>query len=164
MWVKREDERRRRHARQSRQLRQQARLAIRVLESKWLRELTVEEGTVHAELDGGGEIRTLMKIGEDGVYPPAAFMDEAAKHCRASSGLRSAAIVKWSHKTFRTLVMMRAVTDLVWPARQSIDMQQVGLLRDAVMEVFPWAFNVVFEDDYEWPERGQTQTVASKRE
>ena len=56
------------------------------------------------------------------------------------------------------------MTDLVWPARQSIDMQQVELLRDAVMEVFPWAFNVVFEDDYEWPERGQTQTVASKRD
>ena len=58
----------------------------------------------------------------------------------------------------------RAVMDLVWPARQSIDMQQVELLRGAVMEVFPWAFNVVFEDDYEWPERGQTQTVASKRD
>ena len=26
-----------------------ARLAVRVWESKWLRELTVEEGTVHAE-------------------------------------------------------------------------------------------------------------------
>ena len=140
-----------------------ARLAVRVWESKWLRELTVEEGTVHAELDGD-EIRTLMKIDEDAVYPPAAFMDEAAKHCRASSGLRSAAIAKWSHKAFHTLVMVRAVTDLVWPARQSIDMQQVELLRDAVMEVFPWAFNVVFEDDYEWPERGQTQTAASKRD
>ena len=32
------------------------------------------------------------------------------------------------------------------------------------MEVFPWAFNVVFKDDYEWPERGQTQAVASKRD
>ena len=32
------------------------------------------------------------------------------------------------------------------------------------MEVFPWAFNVVFEDDYDWPERGQTQTLASKRD
>ena len=50
-----------------------------------------------------------MKIGEDEVYPPAAFMDEAAKHCRASSGMRSAAIVKWSHKTFHTLVMVRAI-------------------------------------------------------
>ena len=29
-----------------------ARLAVRVWESKWLRELTVEEGAVHAELDG----------------------------------------------------------------------------------------------------------------
>ena len=44
------------------------RLAVRVWESKWLRGLTVEEGTVHAELDGD-EIRTLMKIGEDEVYP-----------------------------------------------------------------------------------------------
>ena len=61
-----------------------ARLAVRVWESKWLRELTVEEGTVHAELRGG-EIRTLINIGEDEVYPPAAFMDEAAKYCRASS-------------------------------------------------------------------------------
>ena len=51
-----------------------ARLAVRVWESAWLRELTAEEGTVHAELDGD-EIRTLMKIGEDEVYPPAAFMD-----------------------------------------------------------------------------------------
>ena len=64
-------------------------------------------------------------------------MDEAAKHCRASSGLRNAAIVKWSHETFGTLVMVRAVTELVWPARQSIDMQQVEHLRDAVPEVFP---------------------------
>ena len=100
----------------------------------------MEEGTVHAEL-GGGEIRTLMKIGEDEVYPPAAFMDEAAKYCRASSGLRGAAIVKWPHKAFSTLVLTRAVTELVWPARQSIDMQQMELLRDATMEVFPWAFN-----------------------
>ena len=50
-----------------------------------------------------------MKIGEDGVYPQAAFMDEAAKHCRASSGMRRAAIVKWSHKMFHTLVMVRAI-------------------------------------------------------
>ena len=130
---------------------------------KWLRELTVEEGTVHAELDGG-EIRTLMKVGDDEVYPPAAFMDEAVKHFLASSGLRNAAIVKWSHKAFGTLVMVRAVTELVWPARQSLDMQQVEHLRDVVLEVFPWAFNVVFEDDYEWPESGQTQTAASKRD
>ena len=138
-----------------------ARLALRVWESKWLRELMAEEGTVHAEL------RTLMKIGEDEVYPPAAYMDEAIKHCRASSGMRSAAIVKWTHKTPNTLVMVmvRAVTDLVWPARHSlVDMHQVEQLRAAVLEVFPWAFNVVFEDDYEWPESGQTQTVASKRD
>ena len=38
-----------------------ARMAVRAWESKWLRELTVEEGTTHAELDGD-EIRTLMKI------------------------------------------------------------------------------------------------------
>ena len=142
-----------------------ARLAVRVWESKWLRELKVEEGTVHAELDGD-EIRTFMKIGEDEVYPPAAFVDEAVKHCRASSGMRSAAIVKWTHKTPSTLVMVmvRAVTDLVWPARHSlVDMHQVEQLRAAVLEVFPWAFNVVFEDDYEWPESGQTKTVASKR-
>ena len=76
------------------------RLAVRVVwEPKWLRELTVEKGTVHTELDGD-EIRTLMKIGEDEVYPPAAYVDAAVKHCRASSGIRSAAIVKWSHKTF----------------------------------------------------------------
>ena len=47
--------------------------------------------------------------------------------------MRSAAIAKWPHKTFRTLVMVRAVADLVWPARQSTGMQQVELLRDAVM-------------------------------
>ena len=139
-----------------------ARLAVRVWESKWLRELTVEEGTVHAELDGD-EIRTFMKIGEDEVYPPAAFVDEAVKHCRASSGMRSAAIVKWSHKAFNTHHHER-VTELVWPARQSLDMQQVEQLRDAVLEVLPWVFNVVFEDDYEWPERGQTQTIAPKRD
>ena len=114
-----------------------ARLVVRVWESsKWLRELTVEEGTVHAELDGD-EIRTLMKVGEEEVYPPAAFMDEAVTHCRASSGLRNAAIAKWPHKAFDTLVMVRSVTDLVWPARQSLDMQQVEQLRDAVLEVFP---------------------------
>ena len=28
------------------------RIAVRAWESKWLRELTVEEGTIHAELDG----------------------------------------------------------------------------------------------------------------
>ena len=61
---------------------------------------------MHAELDGD-EIRTLMKTGEDEVYPPAAYVDEAAKHCRASSGMRSAVIVKWPHKTFSTLVMVR---------------------------------------------------------
>ena len=60
-----------------------------------------------------------MKIGEGEVYPPATYVDEAAKHCRASSGMRSAAIAKWPHKTFKTLVMVRAVTDLVWPARGS---------------------------------------------
>ena len=98
-----------------------ARLTVRAWESKWLRELTVEEGTIHAELDGD-EIRMLMKIGEDEVYPPAAFMDEAVKYCRASSGLRGAAIVKWSHKAFSTLVLTRTVMELVWPARQSIDM------------------------------------------
>ena len=44
-------------------------------------------------------------------------------------------------------------------------MQQIVHLRDAVLEVFPWAFNVFFEDDYEWPESGQqTQTAASKRD
>ena len=128
-----------------------ARMAVRAWESTWLRELTVEEGTIHAELDGD-EIRTLMKIAEDEAYPPAAFMDEAAKYCRASNGLRGAAIVKWTHRAFNTLVLTRAVTELLWPARQSIEMQQMELLRDAIMEVFPWAFNVVFEDDYEWPE------------
>ena len=92
-----------------------ARLAVRVWESKWLRELTVEEGTMHAELDGD-EIRTLMKIGDDKVYPPAAFMDEAVKHCRASSGMRSAAIVKWSHKTFHTLVMCGGGADVAGAA------------------------------------------------
>ena len=55
----------------------------------------------------------------------------------ASSGLRGAAIAKWSHRAFNTLVLARAVTELVWPARQSIDMQQMELLRDAIMEVFP---------------------------
>ena len=118
---------------------------------------------MHAELDGD-EVRTLMKIGEEEVYPPAAFMDEAVKHCRASSGMRKAAIVKLSHKAFETLVLMRAVTELVWPGRQSLDMPQIEHLRDAVLEAFPWAFNVVFEDDYEWPESGQTQTNASKRD
>ena len=49
-------------------------------------------------------------------------------------------------------------------ARQSIEMQQLEVMRDAIMEVFPWAFNVVFEDDYDWPERGQTQTAATKRD
>ena len=68
------------------------------------------------------------------------------------------------HKAFNTLVLTRAVTELLWPARQSIEMQQMELLRDAIMEVFPWALNVVFEDDYEWPERGQTQTAATKRD
>ena len=106
-----------------------------------------------------------MKTGEDEVYPPAAFMDEAAKYCRASSGLRGAAIVaKWPNKAFNTLVLTKVVAEVVWPARQTIDMQQMELLRDAIMEVFPWAFNVVFEDDYEWPERGQTQTTATKRD
>ena len=140
-----------------------ARLAVRVWESKWLRELTVEEGTVRAELDGD-EIRALMKVGEDEIYPPAAFLDEAATHCRASSGMRNAAIAKCPHEVFGTLVMVRSVSDLVWPARQSLDMQQVEQLRDAVLEVLPWVFNVVFEDDYEWPERGQTQTIAPKRD
>ena len=140
-----------------------ARMAVRTWGSKWLRELTVEEGTTHAELDGD-EIRTLMKIAEDEVYPPAAFMDEAVKYCRASSGLRGAAIVKWTHKAFSTLVMTRALTELLWPARQSVEMQQLEVMRDAIMEVFPWAFNVVFEDDYDWPERGQTQTAATKRD
>ena len=140
-----------------------ARLAARVWGAKWLRALTVEEGTVHAELDGD-EIRTLMKIRPDEVYPPAAFMDEAVKLCRASSGMRSAAIVKWTHKTFDTLVLLRSVAELIWPSRQSLDMQQLEQLRDAVIEAFPWSFNVVFEDDYEWPESGQTQAIASKRD
>ena len=52
-----------------------ARLAVRVWESKWLRELTIDEATVHAELDGS-EVRTLMKIGEEEVYPPAAFVND----------------------------------------------------------------------------------------
>ena len=69
------------------------RFAVRVWESKRLRELTVDEATVHAELDGS-EVRTLMKIDEEEVYPPAAFVDEAIKQCRASSGLRKAAAVK----------------------------------------------------------------------
>ena len=56
------------------------------------------------------------------------------------------------------------MADLVWPARQSLDMQQVEQLRAAVLEVFPWAFNVVFEDDYECPESGQSQTVTSIRD
>jgi hypothetical protein len=74
--------------------------------------------------------------------------------------LRNAVIACWSNKAFDTLVLVRAVTELVWPGRQSLDMQQIEHLRDAVLEVFPWAFNVVFEDDYEWPESGQTQTAA----
>ena len=50
------------------------RFAVRVWESKWVRELTVDEATVHPEL-GGSEVRTLMKIGEEEVYPPAALSD-----------------------------------------------------------------------------------------
>jgi hypothetical protein len=67
-----------------------SRLAVRVWESKWLRELAVDRATVHAEL-GGSEVRTLMKIGEEEVYPPAAFVDGASKQCRTSSGQRTAA-------------------------------------------------------------------------
>ena len=52
----------------------------------------------------------------------------------------------------------------VWPRRQTLDMPQVAHLRDAVLEASPWAVNVTFEDDYDWPERGQTQADASKRE
>ena len=91
-------------------------------------------------------------------------MDEAIKQCRASRGPRKAAITKWLHKPFDTLVMMRAVADLVWPGRQTLDMPQVEQLRDALLEAFPWAFNVTFEDDYGWPESGQTQTDSSKRD
>ena len=98
MWVKRECERRRRHANQ-----------LRLHGSRCA--CGSPSGYVSLRLRKAPYIRSLalMKIGEDGVYPQAAFMDEAAKHCRASSGMRRAAIVKWSHKMFHTLVMVRAI-------------------------------------------------------
>ena len=64
-----------------------ARLAVRVWESKWLRELKVEEGTVHAELDGD-EIRTLMMIGEDEVYLSAI--------CLCRRGCQALWCVEWN--------------------------------------------------------------------
>ena len=119
---------------------------------------------MHAELDGS-EVRALMKIGEEEVYLPAASVDGAIKQCRASSGQRTAAVVKWLHKSFGALVMVRAVADLVWPSgRQTLDLPLVDHLRDAVLGAFPCAFNVPFEDDYEWPESGQTQADVSKHE
>ena len=124
------------------------RLAVRVWESKWLRELAVDEAAMHAELDGS-EVRTLMKLGEEQVYPPAAFVGGAIKWCRASSGQRTAAVVKWLHKSFGTCVMVRAVAGLVWPGRKTLDLPLVDHLRDAVLEAFPCALNVPFEDDYE---------------
>ena len=137
-----------------------ARAAARVWETRWLRELDVSEALASADLDGC-DLTELLELSDEEAFPPAAFVERAAKLCRANTAARRAAVARWNDGAFDALVMVKAVVSLMLPDRVTVDMGHMELMRDAVVKVFPWAFNVSLGDDYEWPELGQTQDAAS---
>ena len=60
----------------------------------WLRELTIGEALVEAQLDGA-DMGELMGVPEGETWPSDELIASMEAQSRATSGARNAAVVKW---------------------------------------------------------------------
>ena len=134
-----------------------------VWDDAWLRELTVGEALVEAQLDGA-DMGELMGVPEGETWPSDELIASMEAQSRATSGARNAAVVKWLGPAFEGMVLMKHVMLLVMGKRQTVESTTMEAVRDGLIEVFPWAHNATVGDDYVWPEVGQQQKSTSKRE
>ena len=107
----------------------------------------------------------LMGVPEGETWPSGELLASMEAHSRATSAARNAAVVKWLGSAFEGMVLTRHVMSLVMGKRKTVESKTMEAVRDGLVEVFPWAHNVVtVGDDYVWPEIGQQQELTSKRE
>ena len=125
-----------------------------VWDDAWLRELTIEEALVEAQLDGA-DMGELLGVTEDETWPPEELVASMEAQSRATSPSRSAAVVKWLGSAFEGMVLTKHVVRMVMGERQTVETKFMESVRDGLIEVFPWAHNVTICDDYVWPEVGQ---------
>ena len=78
--------------------------------------------------------------------------------------MREAACRNWRDSRCPSLVLLKPLIAYVFGASlPAVTMEELGKVRDGVMEVVTWAFGVVLEDDGEWPEpraHGESKTDA----
>ena len=129
----------------------------------WLRELTIVEALVEAQLDGA-DMGELLGVPEGETWPSDELLASMEAHSRATSALRNAAVVKWPGSAFEGMVLTKHVMLLVMGERQTVESKSMEAVRDGLIEVFPWAHNATVGDDYAWPEIGQQKELTSKRE
>ena len=134
-----------------------------VWDDTWLRELTIEEALVEAQLDGA-DVGELLEVPDGITWPPDELLASMEAHSRGTSQSRNAAVVKWLGSAFEGMVLTKHVMFLVMGERQTVESTTMEAVRDGLIEVFPWAHNVTVGDDYAWPEIGQKQDLTSKHE
>ena len=134
-----------------------------VWDDTWLREVTIHEALVEAQLDGA-DMGELLEVPEGIPWPPDELLASMEAHSRGTSPSRNAAVVKWLGSAFEGMVLTKHVMFLVMGERQTVESTTMEAVRDGLIEVFPWAHNVTVGDDYAWPEIGQKQDLTSKHE
>ena len=74
--------------------------------------------------------------------------------------MREAACTKWRDSRCSSLVLLKPLVVYVFGASlPAVTMSELEKMRDGVLEVMTWAFDVVLGDDDEWPEpRAQDET------
>ena len=67
--------------------------------------------------------------------------------------MREAAFTKWRDSRCSSLVLLKPLVVYVFGASlPAVTMGELEKMRDGVLEVMTWVFDVVLGDDAEWPE------------
>ena len=107
-----------------------------VWDDAWLRELTIGEALVEAQLDGA-DMGELMGVPEGETWPSDELIASMEAQSRATSGARNAAVVKWLGPAFEGMVLMKHVMFLVMGKRQTVESTTMEAVCDGLIEVFP---------------------------